>query len=185
MEGLEQRLDGASWETGRLLESPNGRELSNFPAATQRMISRARLRIFHAIPREPGTWPLAGKADVNRQGRCRGLRASGAKCGFQGLPVENRSPILKFSHEVGMMPRRLPQLNALKAFGAADRHVSLVVSHEATFNPASPTCRAAAEGQCRASELNHRHRESITSEPPWGSMLGKDMDRLSWVRVLR
>ena len=66
MEGLEQRLDGASWETGRLLESPNGRELSNFPAATQRMISRARLRIFHAIPREPGTWPLAGKADVNQ-----------------------------------------------------------------------------------------------------------------------
>jgi hypothetical protein len=117
MEGLEQRLDGASWETGRLLESPNGRELSNFPAATQRMISRAGLRIFHAIPPEPGTWPLAGKADVNRQGQCRGLRASGAKCGFPGLPVENRSPILKFSHEVGMMPRRLSQLNALKAFG--------------------------------------------------------------------
>src|SRR5258706_13978364 len=58
-----------SWETGRLLESPNGRELSNFPAATQRMISRAGLRIFHAIPPEPGTWPLAGKADVNRQGQ--------------------------------------------------------------------------------------------------------------------
>jgi hypothetical protein len=61
-------LDGASWETGRPLESPIGRELSNFPAATQRIISRAGPRIFHAIPREPGTLPpLAGKADVNRQ----------------------------------------------------------------------------------------------------------------------
>jgi len=52
MEGLEQRLDGASWETGRLLlESPIGRELSDFQASTQCIISRARLRIFHAIPR--------------------------------------------------------------------------------------------------------------------------------------
>ena len=36
MEGLEQRLDGASWKTGRLRGSPIGREPSNFPPAGAR-----------------------------------------------------------------------------------------------------------------------------------------------------
>ena len=37
---------------------------------------------------------------------------------------------LSFSHEAGPMPRRLPQLNALKAFEAAARHISFTRAAE-------------------------------------------------------
>jgi hypothetical protein len=92
MEGLEQRLDGASWETGRLpLESPIGRELSNFPAETQRIISRARLRSFQAIPRGYLA-PLGGQSElsISRPG-CREFHPTVLKWVFHSLPAENCS----------------------------------------------------------------------------------------------
>src|SRR5262249_26770140 len=47
-------------KTGRLLESPIARELSNFPAETQRIVSQPRPKIFHAILRKSDTRPRKG-----------------------------------------------------------------------------------------------------------------------------
>src|SRR2546427_333467 len=49
---------------------------------------------------------------------------------FRSLRARPYPSTLSFSHEVGTMPRRLPQLNALKAFEAAARHVSFTRAAE-------------------------------------------------------
>src|SRR5215470_12404160 len=52
-------------KTGWLLESPIARELSNFPAETQRIVSQPRPKNFHAIFAETGYLTTqANKADA-------------------------------------------------------------------------------------------------------------------------
>src|SRR5256885_15087006 len=49
---------------------------------------------------------------------------------FRSLRARPYPSTLSFSHEVGTMPRRLPQLNALKSFEAAARHESFTRAAE-------------------------------------------------------
>src|SRR5262245_14834593 len=63
----------ASWETGRLHESPIGANHPISPAAVQRMISQARLKISHTLRQEDHRPSLTDNAPVSRKRRVFGL----------------------------------------------------------------------------------------------------------------